>query len=81
MRLPYDVALERGWSTGVATFSIEDNLVEFSPHRRDTTIGKRMHYRAVKKHFMLRMTAHWFRTHDQLRRWLYATWARRLQSR
>lgn len=81
MRLPYDVALERGWSTGVATFSIEDNLVEFSPHRRDTTIGKRVHYRAVKKHFMLRTTAHWFRTHDQLRRWFYATWARRLQSR
>jgi len=74
--LPYDVALERGWSTGVETFSIEDNLVEFSPHRRDTTIGKRSHYRAAKRHFMLRMTTHWFRTHDQLRRWLYATWAR-----
>jgi glycosyl transferase family 25 len=78
MRLPYDVALERGWATGVATFSVEDNLVEFSPHRRDTTIGKRVHYRAVKRHFLLRMTAHWFRTHDQLRRWLYATWAQRL---
>lgn len=81
MRLPYDVALERGWATGVATFSIEDNIVEFSPYRRETAIGKRVHYRAVKKHFMLRMTAHWFRTHDQLRRWLYATWARRLQQR
>jgi glycosyl transferase family 25 len=75
--LPYDVALERGWSTGVETFSIEDNLVEFSPHRRDTTIGKRSHYRAAKRHFLLRLTTHWFRTHDQLRRWLYATWARR----
>jgi glycosyl transferase family 25 len=75
--LPYDVALERGWATGVETFSTEDNLVEFSPHRRDTTIGKRSHYRAAKPHFLLRMTTHWFRAHDQLRRWLYATWARR----
>ncbi|QYA04704.1 glycosyltransferase family 25 protein [Rhizobium sp. B21/90] len=72
--LPYDVALERGWSTGVQTFSTEDNLVTFSPHRRDTTIGKRSHYRAAKRHFMLRMTTHWFRAHDQLRRWFYATW-------
>jgi len=75
MLLPYDVALERGWSTGVETFSTEDNLVEFSPHRRDTTIGKRAHYRAVKPHFMLRITTHWFRVHDQVRRWFYATWA------
>lgn len=74
--LPYDVALERGWSTGVATYSMKDNLVDFSPHRRDTTIGKRAHYRAVKRHFLLRMTTHWFRTHDQVRRWIYATWAR-----
>ena len=74
--LPYDVALERGWATGVETFSIEDNLVEFSPHRRDSAIGKRKHYRAAKRHFLLRATTHWFRTHDQLRRWLYAIWPR-----
>jgi glycosyl transferase family 25 len=74
--LPYDVALERGWSTGVQTFSVENNLVEFSPHRRETTIGKRSHYRAVKRHFLLRLTTHWFRSHDQVRRWFYATWAR-----
>jgi glycosyl transferase family 25 len=72
IQLPYDVALERGWATGVETFSAEDNVVEFSPHRRDTTIGKRSDYRAAKPHFLLRTTAHWFRAHDQLRRWLYA---------
>ena len=72
MLLPYDVALERGWSTGVETFSALENLADFSPHRADTTIGKRMHYRAVKRHFLLRVTAHWFRTCDQLRRWRYA---------
>lgn len=79
--LPYDVALERGWSTGVQTYSMQDNLVTFSPHRRDTTIGKRSHYKAAKRHFMLRMTTHWFRTHDQLRRWLYATWTAKRISR
>lgn len=76
MLLPYDVALERGWSTGVETFSTEENLAEFSPFRKDTTIGKRVNYRAVKKHFLLRISAHWFRTHDQLRRWFYALMAR-----
>ncbi|MFT4180992.1 MAG: glycosyltransferase family 25 protein [Rhizobium sp.] len=72
MLLPYDVALERGWSTGVETFSTLENLAEFSPHRADTTIGKRMHYRAVKRHFLLRATAHWFRACDQFQRWYYA---------
>ncbi|TIX92352.1 glycosyltransferase family 25 protein [Rhizobium sp. P44RR-XXIV] len=72
MLLPYDVALERGWSTGVETFATLENLADFSPHRADTTIGKRTDYRAVKRHSLLRMTAHWFRTCDQLRRWRYA---------
>ncbi|SCB38372.1 glycosyltransferase family 25 protein [Rhizobium hainanense] len=76
MLLPYDVALERGWSTGVETFTTFENLVDFSPHRADTTIGKRVHYRAVKRHPMLRLTAHWFRTCDQLRRWHYAVKAK-----
>jgi glycosyl transferase family 25 len=71
MFLPYDVALERGWATGVETFSTEENLADFGPYRSDTTIGKRSHYRAVKKHFVLRASAHWFRTHDQVRSWLY----------
>ncbi|HEY0123256.1 MAG TPA: glycosyltransferase family 25 protein [Rhizobium sp.] len=71
MLLPYDVALERGWSTGVETFSTLENLADFSPHRADTTIGKRVHYRAVKRHFLLRATAHWFRVCDQLHRWRY----------
>ncbi len=72
MLLPYDVALERGWSTGVETFTTFENLVDFSPHRADTTIGKRVHYRAAKRHPLLRLTAHWFRTCDQVRRWYYA---------
>ncbi|KAA0700011.1 glycosyl transferase [Neorhizobium sp. P12A] len=78
MLLPFDVALERGWSTGVQTFSMEKNIVEFSPFRGDTAIGRRVHYRAVKKHFMLRVSAHWFRTHDQVRRWYYAVKMRKM---
>lgn len=76
MLLPYDVALERGWSTGVETFSTLENLADFSPHRADTTIGKRVHYRAVKRHFLLRATAHWFRVCDQLHRWHYTVKAK-----
>ncbi|MBB5576710.1 MULTISPECIES: glycosyltransferase family 25 protein [Rhizobium] len=76
MFLPYDVALERGWSTGVETFTTLENLADFSPFRADTTIGKRVHYRAVKRHFLLRATAHWFRACDQLRRWIYTVKAK-----
>ena len=71
MLLPYDVALERGWSTGVETFSMLENLADFSPLRSDTAIGKRVHYRAAKRHCLLRVSAHWFRVCDQLRRWAY----------
>jgi glycosyl transferase family 25 len=72
MLLPYDVAIERGWSTGVGTYATLENLATFSPYQSDTTIGKRVHYRAAKRHFLLRATAHWFRTCDQIHRWLYA---------
>jgi glycosyl transferase family 25 len=76
MLLPYDVALERGWATGVATYTTQENLVEFSPFRSETAIGKRSTYRAAKKHFLLRASAHWFRTHDQIRRWIYTVQVR-----
>ncbi|EJK85733.1 glycosyltransferase family 25 protein [Rhizobium sp. AP16] len=76
MLLPYDIALERGWSTGVETFSTLENIADFSPHRSDTTIGKRVHYRAVKRHFLLRATAYWFRACDQLHRWRYTVKAK-----
>lgn len=81
MLLPFDVALERGWSTGVQTFSTEENLVDFSHFRADTAIGRRVHYRAVKKHFLLRASTHWFRTHDQIRRWYYAAKMLRLKAK
>ncbi|AVA19952.1 glycosyltransferase family 25 protein [Rhizobium sp. LEGMi198b] len=76
MLLPYDVALERGWSTGVETFATLENVADFSPFRAETTIGKRVHYRAVKRHFLLRATAHWFRFCDQIRRWAYTVKAK-----
>ena len=75
--LPYDVALERGWSTKVETYSVENDLVEFSPYRRQSMVGKRADYRAAKPHFLLRAGAHWFRVHDEVQRWFYAIWMRR----
>ena len=65
------VALERGWATGVATYSTKENLAEFSPFRSETAIGSRSTYRAAKKHFSRRASAYWFRTLDQARRWIY----------
>jgi glycosyl transferase, family 25 len=69
--LAYDVALERGWATGVATYATGENLAEFSPFRSETAIGSRSTYRAAKKHFLRRASAYWFRTLDQARRWIY----------
>ena len=76
MLLPFDVALERGWATGVETFTTEADLIDFSPLRSETAIGKPMDYRSAKKHFLLRPGVHWFRSCDQIRRWIYTLQAR-----
>ena len=72
MTLPFDIALERGWATGVETYTTKDNVPAFSPLRPETSIGRPEHYRAAKKHFLLRGKAYLFRTLDQIRRWRYA---------
>ena len=76
MFLPYDVALERAWETGVETYTTRDNVAAFSPLRTETSIGKTGNYRDAKKHFLLRTEAHLFRTLDQMQRWRYVLSAR-----
>lgn len=78
MFLPYDVALERGWATGVETYTTKDNIAAFSPLRPETSIGTPDTYRDAKKHFLLRTEAHFFRSLDQMRRWRYAMSSRGL---
>jgi glycosyl transferase, family 25 len=70
MTLPYDVALERAWATGVKTYSSHPNLVRLA-QARGTTIGRRIDYHAAKSPTWLRIPAHLFRTTDYLRRMFY----------
>lgn len=71
MSLPWDVAVERGWDMRVSVFSTRDNLVGFSKSQRETMIGRRRDYRAVKLGTLKRIPAHIFRTVDFLRRLAY----------
>lgn len=75
MWLPWDVALERGWSTGVPTYTTEKGLVEFGPYRPATTIDAR--YAETKPLPWRRIGALVFRTGDLLRRVAYALEAAR----
>jgi glycosyl transferase family 25 len=70
MWLPWDVALERGWATGVATYTTREPLVAFSTHRASSTITAS--YAPTKLPTMQRRGAFSFRARDFLRRASYA---------
>jgi glycosyl transferase family 25 len=70
MWLPWDVALERGWATGVATYTTREPLVAFSSHRASSTITAS--YAHTKLPTMKRRDAFVFRARDFLRRASYA---------
>lgn len=72
MWLPYDTAFERGWSTGVATYTTRTPIVRFQPNQAETTIATRSEYRMSKlpKHGQYSVLV--FRARDYLRRAAYA---------
>ncbi|WP_197435203.1 glycosyltransferase family 25 protein [Nitratireductor arenosus] len=70
MWLPWDVALERGWATGVATYTTREPLVDFSTHRANSTITAS--YRHTKLTTVQRRHAFSFRARDFLCRASYA---------
>ncbi|MET3791746.1 glycosyltransferase family 25 protein [Aquamicrobium terrae] len=73
MSLPYDVALDRGWATGVETFTTRHPLVAFEGESRSiTTVGSRQDYGSVKIPAFKRLGALSFRTRDYLARVVYA---------
>ncbi|MBD8553969.1 glycosyltransferase family 25 protein [Rhizobium sp. CFBP 8762] len=72
MKLPYDIALERGWETGVETFTVQHNVTTLGPYRRDTAIGNSSQYRKTKIPRLKRVTTHLFRARDYLCRIAYA---------
>ncbi|WP_157016022.1 glycosyltransferase family 25 protein [Mesorhizobium xinjiangense] len=70
MWLPWDVALERGWHTGVRTFTVRRPLVELAEHRANTTICK--DYADTKPPFWQRSSTAMFRAGDYVNRVGYA---------
>ncbi|WP_245411888.1 glycosyltransferase family 25 protein [Phyllobacterium leguminum] len=71
MRIPYDIALERGWSGNYAIFTTDRPLVEFSP-QAVSTIADRTAYASAKLAVWKRIGALMFRTSDYARRICFA---------
>ncbi len=73
MSLPYDVALERGWATGVETFTTRLPLVAFEDaSRAATTIATSREYSGAKFPFFMRVSVLFFRAQEYLMRSFYA---------
>lgn len=70
MRLPYDVALERGWATGLRTLDIRPDLVGFSDHSKASLTRDGQRYASMKLPTLRRWTTLVFRTNEIVRRWL-----------
>lgn len=71
LTLPYDIALERGWQTGVATYTTEAPLVRFGPLVKETEIATKADYRSRRLPEWRRLPTHLFRAVDYLRRLVY----------
>jgi glycosyl transferase, family 25 len=80
MRLPYDVALERGWSGSYAIFTTDRPLVAFSP-QAPSIIGGRAAYTHTKLPAWKRIGTLMFRANDYLHRLCFACAPNRLTDR
>lgn len=72
MVLPFDIAIERGWATGVETYTVKNDLLELGPLRETTEIASQCQYRASKISGPRRLLTHVFRATDYVRRIAYA---------
>jgi glycosyl transferase family 25 len=72
MKLPYDIAVERGWDSGVETYTVRDNLTALGPLYRQTAIAHVAQYRKTKTTRFKRIATHLFRARDYLCRLAYA---------
>lgn len=80
MRLPYDVAMERGWSGSYAVFTIDRRLVGASQDAPSTIAGRAAYARAKLPHWK-RIGTFIFRTSEYLRRLRFACAPNRLTDR
>lgn len=74
MVYPFDVAIERGWSTKVNTFTLKDNLLELGPNSHETAIATKLDYRRQKFTGIRRSVTHLLRAADYARRVRYSLW-------
>lgn len=72
MKLPYDIAMERGWDSGVETYTVRDKLTGLGPLYRQTAIAHVAQYRKTKATRLRRVSTHLFRARDYLCRLAYA---------
>jgi len=76
MWLPYDAAFERGWSTGVATYTVRKPLVTFQPLQAETTIAARSGYAKARLPAYRRLPVLLFRAGEYAKRGAYALQAK-----
>lgn len=72
MEYAHDVALERGWHTGVATFTVRHNIVNWNPHTSQSQVVTDGGYGATKVRGLKRLPTHMSRAVDYIRRIVYA---------
>jgi glycosyl transferase family 25 len=70
MAYPWDIALERGWATGINVYTTRLNLVDIRQHR--TTIANRATYKGVKFPWWKRLATLQHRIVEGVRRINYA---------
>lgn len=72
MWLPYDIAFERGWSTGVGTYTTTGQMVDFFGNALPTTIAPRAEYYRAKRPKMQQIPKALFRGTEYVARSLYS---------
>jgi glycosyl transferase, family 25 len=71
MVYPWDIALERGWATGIDTLTVRDNVIGLGPLREETEIATIEQYRKVKLSSLRRLPTHLCRAWDYVLRIIY----------
>lgn len=72
MWLPWDIAFERGWETGVPTFTTAEPLVIFPNRHGPSLIADSARYKRTKRAALRRLPTLSFRAVDYLKRMNYA---------
>ncbi|MFK4824155.1 glycosyltransferase family 25 protein [Paenochrobactrum sp. BZR 588] len=72
MELPYDVALERGWSGGYRVYIVKDAVIQLANELGSTILEGGASYKRVRFPAWKRLGALKFRTTDYIRRMIYA---------